>query len=429
METNNVSSKVRSVKMKKFIPKFTLKYVRYLLLFVVLTVIVFAAGYAVGLEGFKVRLNSAPEAIVTRELPLDKKAVDFSLFWRVWDTLESSYYDQEHIVESNMVYGAIKGMVAGVGDPYTTFLTPRENDVAEEDLSGSFSGVGIQIGFKGSQLAVVAPLPDSPAEIAGILAGDFIVGIKDDNRDIDRGTVGITLPEAVQSIRGPEGSIVTLALLREESDTPIIVDLVRKNIEVPSVILSYVGENEDIAHAQILRFGAETKDEFDEVVLDMLSKVNLRGVIIDVRNNPGGYLQGAIDLASEFLDTGELVVIEERGDKTQEYVVEKIGRLTDENVVVLINKGSASASEILAGALRDQRGTKLVGEISFGKGTIQDRQELEGGVALHMTVARWLTPDRFWVNDGGLVPDYELEDDQETKDDEQLLRAISVLES
>lgn len=407
--------------------KFGLEKARGIILFLVFGALFLVLGYAVGAKGYKVS-TSKYNVVVDRDLPEEKKDLNFSLFWSVWDTLEESYFNKSQIDESKLVFGAIKGMVAAVGDPYTVFLTPDEQRVTREDLSGNFEGVGIQIGFKGSQLAVVAPLRGSPAEEAGIEAGDIIIGIIDEEKGIERGTVGITLPEAVQIIRGEAGSTVTLSLLREGADTPIIVDVVRKEINVPSVELTFVGENENIAHLKVLKFGGETLSEWDDAVLSILQKQDLAGVILDVRNNPGGYLQGAVDLGSEFLENGDVVVVEEYADGSKtEFFVERVGRLTRDDVVVLINGGSASASEILAGALKDHKNAELIGEKSFGKGTVQEAKELTGEVGLHVTVARWLTPSGFWVNDVGLTPDFEVEENTETLEDEQLLRAIEVL--
>jgi len=329
------------------------------------------------------------------------------------------------------VYGAIKGMVAAVGDPYTVFLPPQENKVVQEDLQGNFDGVGIQIGFIGTQLAVIAPLPDSPAEIAGLKAGDLIIAIKDEKKNFERATQGITLPEAVQAIRGPRGSVVTLTIMREGQEEPLEFDITRANIDVPSIRVEYVGEEGTIAHINVLKFGGETKEEWDKAVAELLLKPEIIGLVLDVRNNPGGYLQGAADLASDFVDNGKVVVIEEEGNAKirTEYKNEKFPRLKNFSAVVLINKGSASASEILAGALRDQNDISLVGEKTFGKGTIQEPQQLEDGVGLHITIARWLTPDEVWVDGVGLEPDFAVEDDSETEEDEQLQKAIELLQS
>lgn len=344
--------------------------------------------------------------------------------------LSSKYFDKTNLNPGKMVYGAISGMVSAIGDPYTVFLPPEENKVVQEDLNGAFEGIGIQIGFKGTQLAVIAPLPGSPAEKAGIKPGDFIIGIKDEGKKIEMGTVGISLPEAVQMIRGKAGTKVTLTLLRDTSPKPMVVELVREKMEIPTLILSYVGEGESVAHIRLLKFGGETEKEWSKVVSEILKKKSVRAVVLDVRSNPGGYLQGAVDVASEFLKNNSVVVIEERGDGSKsEYKVERMGLLTNIPVVVLINEGSASASEILSGALRDIRKIKLVGEKSFGKGTIQEPAQLDNGAGIHITVARWLTPSGYWVNEKGLEPDVEIEDDPKTSEDEQLQEAIKLLES
>lgn len=411
-------------------PKVSLSLLRKTLLTVFLVSLSFSAGYLFGLKGFQASVEKFPQVVISRELPPERKTLDFSLFWRVWDTLEAKYFDRSKLIASQMIYGAIRGMVASIGDPYTVFLAPEENKVVQEDLSGNFQGVGIQIGFKGTQLAVIAPLSGSPAEKVGVKAGDFIVGIKDEAKKIEMGTIGITLPEAVEAIRGLSGTKVTLTLLRKDSEKPIIVDIIRTSINVPSLTLTYVGSDETLAHVKLLKFSADTENEWEDIVIEILKKPAVSGIILDVRNNPGGYMQGAISLAEEFLGSGNLVVSEVWGNKEKvEYKVERLGRFQNQKVVVLINKGSASASEILAGALRDNKGVKLVGETSFGKGTIQEPEQINGGGGLHITVAKWVTPKGYWVNDKGLEPDVKIEDNPETEGDEQLQRAIELLNS
>ncbi len=389
---------------------------------------IFAGGYYLGVQGYKAEVDKALHVAITREPPPDKN-VDFSLFWNVWDTLASKYFDKSKIVPSEMVYGAISGMVSALNDPYTMFLPPKENKVVGEDLKGSFEGVGIEIGFRGMRLAVVSPLPGSPAEKAGVKAGDYIVHIKDEKKNIDIGTNGILLPDAVQAIRGAAGSKVTLTLIRDGNDNPILVELTRAKLNVPSIALTLVGKDKNIAHIKISKFGAETTGEWDKAVSEVLKKPEVTAIIIDVRNDPGGYLQAAIDIASDFVPTGTNVVMQQGGDGSrQEYKSQKFGRLQKYSVAVLINGGSASASEILSGALRDNRGFKLVGEKSFGKGTIQEPIEIPGGSGLHVTTARWLTPNGIWVHEKGLDPDIKIEDDEKTTNDEQLEAAIkSVL--
>jgi carboxyl-terminal processing protease len=410
------------------LPKVNIVRLRKILLIIFVSIIVFVAGYYIGSNGYSQRSDVYIKANVDKNLPSNKKEVDFGLFWRVWDTLETQYFDKSKLDPSAMVYGAIQGMVSAVGDPYTVYLPPQENKVVQEDLKGSFQGVGIQIGFRGTQLAVIAPLPDTPADEAGIRAGDYIIGIKDEAKEVDTSTNGMSLPDAVELIRGPEGTIVTLALIREGEDAPIIVDVERREINVPSVLLSWEGENKDIAHIRLLKFAGETEGEWEEVVRDVLKSNKLNGIVLDLRNNPGGYLQGAVDIAGEFLPNGTLVVIEDTANKSKrEFKTAKIPRLADVPLVLLVNKGSASASEILAGALRDQSGIKLVGVTTFGKGTIQEPQQFEDGTGLHITTARWITPSEFWVNEVGLEPDINVEDNLETDEDEQLQDAIKNL--
>lgn len=383
----------------------------------------FGVGYQTGFKGFQATTSSIyPFVKISRETPI--KDLDFSLFWQIWDTLNTSYFDKSKLIPSKMVYGAIKGMVEAVGDPYTMFLPPSDNKISREDLRGNFEGVGIQLGYKGTQLAVMSPLPGSPADRAGVKAGDLIIGIKDEAKKIDRSTASISLVEAVSIIRGPAGSKVTLALIRNGSDKPIIVDLRREVINVPSVSVEY---KDNVAHIKLSKFGGETQAEWQKVVEQVKSK-NINSIVLDLRNNPGGYLQSAVDIAGEFLKKNSVVTIEERGNgERSEFRTTSEGAFLNSKVIVLINGGSASASEILAGALRDDRHIQLIGEKTFGKGTIQEPQELEGGAGLHITIAKWLTPNGAWVHEKGLEPDIKSKDNDKTIEDEQLLEAIKLV--
>ncbi|MFC1710243.1 S41 family peptidase [Patescibacteria group bacterium] len=411
------------------LPKYNIAVIRKILVVVIIIAFSFTGGYFLGNQDFDSKYLNIREVEVVNQTPTDKETLDFGLFWRVWDTLATDYVDETKLNAQEMVYGAVRGMVAAVGDPYTVFLAPSENKVVQEDLKGSFEGVGIQIGFKGSRLAVIAPLPGTPAEEAGIKAGDYIIGIKDEEKDIDRGTIGISLPDAVQAIRGPAGSTVTLALTREGKDEPIIVDVKRKSIEVPSVSISYVGENDEIAHVKLLKFVGETNGDWEDIIKEILTNKNIKGVVLDLRNNPGGYLQGSVDIAGEFLENGTLVVVEEYANgKRNEFKTDKFPRLDNTKVVILVNEGSASASEILAAALSEKKGLTIIGTKTFGKGTIQEPRQLDDGAALHITTAKWLTSEGKWINDEGLMPDVEIEDDLETDEDEQLDEAIKALE-
>lgn len=397
------------------------KFVATVFIFVFL----FSSGYYFGVKGYKAEVDKALKVTLSREVPPDKD-IDFALFWHVWDTLSENYFDKTKLVPSEMVYGAISGMVSSLGDPYTVYLPPKENKIVDEDLSGQFEGVGIQIGFKEKTLAVISPLPNSPAEAAGIKAGDFIVHIKDSAKNIDRNTIGISITEAVQIIRGPAGSKVTLTLVREGAEEPMVVEVTRAKMNIPSVVLEYV-EDGSIAHLKLVKFDADTASEWDKAVNEILSKKELKGVVLDLRNNPGGYLQVAVDIASDFLENGSVVVIEEKGTGERvDYKTEKLPRMQKQNMVILVNEGSASASEILAGALRDHKGFKIIGVKSFGKGTVQEPIDIAGGSGLHVTVAKWLTPKGTWVHDVGLTPDTEKDDDDKVDGDEQLNEAINL---
>lgn len=402
-------------------------YVRKILLISIAVSTIFVSGYLLGSNGFTLETASFPKVKISREIPEDKRDVDFSLFWRTWDTLENSYYDNSKLSPQRMVYGAISGMVASLGDPYTAFLPPEENKVIEEDLSGSFEGVGIQIGFKGKNLAVIAPLPDSPALKAGVKAGDFIVGIIDEEKKIDMVTSGISLTDAVKIIRGKAGSKITLLIMRDTSDDPIKIEITREALDIPSVVTTYVEKN-TIAHVKLLKFGADTNTEWQKSVGEILSqKTKVTGLILDLRNNPGGYLQSAVDIAGEFVKKDSIIVIEDKGQTKNEFKTDRIGKLTDMKVVILVNGGSASASEILAGALSEIKNFKLIGEKTFGKGTIQEPLQLEKGSSLHITTAKWLTPKGVWVNEKGIEPDIKTVDDDKTTEDEQLQKAIESL--
>ena len=405
--------------------KVSLSKVRLFALILSFCFVSFFGGWWLGHQDVVVnREKIVPQVTINRATPQDKQNVEFALFWSVWDRLENLYYDKTKLDTKEMVYGAIKGMVAAVGDPYTVFLPPTEQKRTQEDLGGQFEGVGIQIGFKGTQLAVIAPLDGSPAQKAGIKAGDFIVGIKDKEKNVEIGTVGMSLPDAVDLIRGKAGSAVTLVLTREGVDKPFEKELTRAKIEVPSVILTFEGPDKNIAHLKLLRFGDQTDNEWNNAIKKIKDQ-NGKGVILDLRNNPGGYLNGAVTIASEFMSSG-VVVIESGKGNNKELKVTGNPKLPNIPLIVLVNKGSASASEIVAGAIKDSGRGQIVGDTTFGKGTIQESQEI-GQAGLHITIAKWLTPKGTWVNGTGLEPDVKITQGDDSEKDNQLEKAIELL--
>lgn len=426
--------------------KIRLKTIRMVALGLILVFLGGGIGYFFGTRDVKLMTSGKlPAVSVVNHLELKPENVDFSMFWEVWDQLSRTYVDPDKLDSKQMVYGAIKGMTSALGDPYTVFLPPTDNQRSKEDLNGEFGGVGIQLGYIDSTLAVMSPLEGTPASEKGILAGDLILHLKDDEKGLDEDTDGISLQEAVDKIRGPIGDEITLTLYRETKGS-FDVDVRRDTITVPSVEFK-IGmwqegkfvedENGDVAWMRVYRFGDKTAEQWDDGVDEILrNRQNLKGVVVDFRNNPGGYVNTAIYMASEFIPDG--VVVQQKGRYTTEtYSVTRQGRLIGFPVVVLMNKGSASASEIVAGALRDRVEAKLVGTKSFGKGTVQDAMDLRGNAGLHVTIAKWLLPGGSWIHDTGIEPDVEVElpdpvstedeTDVETIEDIQLKAAIEQL--
>lgn len=411
--------------------KLTLKQIRQLIIVLIFVVLAGGVGYWFGQRKISPS-SSFPRFKIEKRSPLAKD-VNLDLFWRVWSKLESSYIDQSKLDYQKMVEGAISGMVASLGDPYTVFLPPKENADAKSDLRGDFEGVGIQIGYgKDQTLAVVAPLSGTPAEAAGIKAGDLILRIVDEQKGLDRDTRGISLPQAVEDIRGPKGSIVTLTMQREGVEKPYEVKLRRDTIVVKSVELKFEERNnKKIAVLKLSRFGERTYQEWQDAVAEIKkesSKKNFAGVVLDLRNNPGGFLEGAVFIGSEFLSSGVIVQQESASGSKDTRSVNRRGQLLKEPLIVLINKGSASASEIVAGALKERDRAKLVGEKTFGKGTVQEALDLEGGAGLHVTIARWLLPSGKTIDKEGVSPDFEVKmDEQDDTKDPQLNKAIELL--
>lgn len=366
--------------------------------------------------------------IMAAAVPQGKESVNFKTFWEVWTILEASYIDREKVDSTKMVDGAISGMTASLDDPYTIYLSPKDNERSGQDLAGSFFGIGVELGYIDGFLAAVAPLNGSPAALAGVEAGDYIVRVKDEAKNLDEDSSKWSLNEAVDKIRGPKDSPVVLTLVRKGLDQPFDVTINRGEIIVESVVLEYVEHaGKKVAHIKLSRFGERTSAEWDAIVTDILAQgTSIDGVILDMRNNPGGYFDGAIDIASEFIEDGTVVSQKDRLIE-QNYSARGQARLKNIQLEVLINRGSASASEIVAGAVRDRLGAKLIGENSFGKGTVQDRILLENGGGLHVTVAKWLLPGGSWINETGIPADIEVKANSDTPEDEQLLRAIEEL--
>lgn len=361
--------------------------------------------------------------------------VDFSIFWDTWKILKEKYVGRGDFNYQNMVYGAVEGMVKSLNDPYTVFLSPQESKKFLEDVGGKFEGIGIEIGMKKGVLTVIAPLEDTPAQRAGIQAGDKIIKID------TAMTADLTLDEAVNLIRGPKGEKVILTIIRDGFDEAKEFSIVRDTIKIPIIkkeMLSSLSKtaskesNGDIAYVKLSHFTETSFSEFSQTANEILLS-GAKGLVLDLRNNPGGYLDSAVDIAGWFVKSGELIVSEDFGNgKKIEYKSSGKAALGNLPIVILINRGSASASEILAGALRDQKNIKLIGEKSFGKGSVQEMENLKSGASIKITVAKWLTPKGVSINDNGLEPDVKVEftkDDIEKDHDPQLNKAIEVIKS
>lgn len=350
---------------------------------------------------------------------------DFSLFWDAYGKLQEKFIDSSEIDQQKIIYGAIQGMASSLGDPYTSFFNPEEAFRFQQDLSGSFEGIGAEIAVRDNILTIIAPLRNTPAERAGLRAGDIILKI--DSKD----SLNITAEEAVGLIRGKRGTPVILTIVRESWDAPKDIKIVRDKIKIPSMDWSL--ENDEIAYIQIFQFGETLSGDFKSAVVEIL-KSPAKKIILDLRNNPGGYLDVSKEIAGWFLESGEVITIEDFGPEKEqkEYRAEGSASLARYPVVVLINEGSASASEILAGALRDNKGSKLVGIKSFGKGSVQEVVSLRGGSFLKVTISRWLTPNGISISETGLEPDIKIEitdQDIEEERDSQLEKALEIIKA
>jgi carboxyl-terminal processing protease len=360
--------------------------------------------------------------------------LDLSMMWKVKEKLSEMFLEKDKIVDKNLVYGAISGMVSSLGDPYTVFLPPTENKSSNEDLAGEFGGVGISLGYKDKNLAVMTALSKTPAEKAGLKAGDLILKITDKSKNVDRETTDISLNEAVNLIRGKVGTSVTLKMFRDGGKDTFDVTLVRDNIVVPNLELEFKEKDgKTVAWVKLYKFADTLYKDWPQMVSKISAKQkelgsNFGGIVLDLRNNPGGFLQASVMVASDFIDSGVIVKQASSDGQTETYEVDPSRRqLLGEKLVVLVNGGSASAAEILAGSLKQHNRGKLVGEKTFGKGTVQQPVDFSDGSGLHVTIAKWLLPDGTNIHKVGVAPDVEVKPNADIKIDSQLDKAIEIL--
>lgn len=348
--------------------------------------------------------------------------IDASLFKELWNTIHDNYYEQNNIIDEDLFYGSLAGMVSSLGDRYSMFLNPQDTNTFTQELDGSFFGIGAEIGKRDGMLVIIAPLANTPAERAGLRAGDRILTI--DGKD----ATNIYLDEAVSLIRGDKGTEVILNIISENNNEAKDITIIRDKIEIPSVTYEL---EDNIAIIKISHFNGDTNKKFIKAAQKVL-RDNPDGIILDLRNNPGGYLNVSIDIASSWLLNNEVVVRETFNDKRNDksYKASTKLDLSQYKTIILINGGSASASEILSGALQDYNIASVVGEQSFGKGSVQQLIPLSNGSSVKITIAKWLTPNGRTIEEEGIKPDYEVEltiEDFENELDPQLDKAKQLI--
>ncbi|MDO8429849.1 MAG: S41 family peptidase [bacterium] len=354
---------------------------------------------------------------------------NFGIFWEAWDLLKNEHLKGATAEDQKMVYGAIQGLVNSLGDPNTVFFPPEDSKKFEEDVTGNFGGIGAEIGVRKDQLTVISPLKESPAEKAGIKAGDLILAINEKN------SAGLDVNEAVKKIRGEIGTEVSLTILREGWDNSKEFKIMRANIEIPTLEWSSIQKDgKQLAQLKLFSFNQNAPLVFYKGALKVLLGRS-DGLILDLRNNPGGFLEVAVNLAGWFLEKGDLVAKEKfRNGQETEFRANGNGALKNIPTIILVNKGSASASEILAGALRAHNpNIKLVGTQTFGKGTVQELKSLSDDSKIKLTIANWELPDGTIIDENGIKPDVEIEikedpdADPKNPKDPQLDKAIEIL--
>jgi carboxyl-terminal processing protease len=389
------------------------------ILLTVLIISSFFLGFFIGsdeLQGESIPTTSQEEAGAD---------VSFSPFWKTWQILNEKHIDAKDINSEERLWSSIEGLAASFGDPYTVFFPPKESKEFQEEISGNFEGVGMEVGMKDDRITVVAPLKGTPAQKAGVEPGDLILAID------DTPTFGMTIDEAIELIRGERGTVVVLTLLREGEQSTRDISIVRDRIQIPT--LETDNRRDGVFVISLYNFSANVQNEFKQALSEFAVSGSNK-LIVDVRGNPGGYLDASVEIASYFLPSGKVIVREvgKGGEELEVFRSRGYDILTgnDIDMVVLINQGSASASEILAGALSENGVATLVGEKTFGKGSVQEVVEITGDTTLKVTIAEWLTPNGTSISDGGLEPDelvvYE-PNEANPEYDNQLERAVEIL--
>lgn len=392
------------------------KKISKIIALIIFALVFYFAGYLIGHKNLVFEANYKPK-IINKEL-IKPRSVDFASFWKAWETIQNKYVGESD--SQKMVYGAISGLVDSLKDPYSLFMEPGFSKTFLEDLSGSIQGIGAEISVKDNKLIIVSPLSGSPAEKMGLKPNDQIIKIDDDMSD------GLSLEEAIQRIRGEAGSKVKLTIMRDGWAEPQVFEITREKITIKSV--EWEMKEGNIGYIKISQFGDDTVALAEQAAKEIAAR-KPTAVILDLRHNPGGYLEAAVDITSIFIKEGVVVKEKYKDGHIQEEKTSQPPILENQKLIVLVDGGSASASEIVAGALQDAGRATLVGEKTFGKGSVQELEDLGGGATLRLTIAKWLTPKDRAINGEGIEPDIKIElteDDYNAGRDPQLDKALEM---
>lgn len=412
MNENNQSNQ-ESKTAKNFITK---RYAFSILVFVLL----FSSGFFLGKNSSSLKSASITDVILNSNNGAANSA-DLTLFWKAWRIIDQKSPGAKDVSNNDRIYGAIKGLAASLGDPYTVFFTPSEQKSFQEELKGSFSGVGMEIGIKDDILTVISPMKGTPAYKAGILAGDKIISIDGAT------TQGLSVDEAVKRIRGPINTVVKVEIFREGSKKTEVKELTRATIVIENI--EYGMRKDGVYVIKLFSFNDDSDVKFQKAITEFANGKSDK-LIIDLRNNPGGYLNSSVNIASWFIKEGSVIVREDYGTKQDPdvYVSKGYDLLKNKKfkTVVLINKGSASASEILTGALKEYKVATVIGETSFGKGSVQEIVPVNDETSIKITVANWLTPNGVWISKQGITPDIVIKNTN-LKIDAQFNKALEIV--
>lgn len=394
---------------------------------VLIIAVLIIASFGFGIYFGKSAQNSNYKKPIISNSSATSSVIDMDAFWTTWKLLDQKFVythkDAKKIDDKDKLWGAIQGLTASYGDPYTVFMPPEESKSFEGDISGNFEGVGMELAFKNKNIVVVAPLKGTPAYKAGVMKGDILLSIDKKN------TLNMSVDEAVKLIRGKAGTNVTITFARENIVEPIEIKITRGIIDIPTAETEIKG---DIFIIKLYNFYALSSNKFRLALREFIESGKNK-LILDLRGNPGGYLESAVDMASYFLPLGKIVVRENFGANIEEQIYRSKGYNIFANnlkMIILADNGSASASEILAGALQENNVAKIVGTKTFGKGSVQELVRVTPNTSLKVTIARWLTPNGISISDNGLTPDYEIkitEKDLKANKDPQMEKAIEAL--